>query len=88
MVFEILADLEKREKLDGTVKFIIRNEEGKDTLMGSDIKGFSRSALFFVGGESFYEEFSIPLGDIMEIWEFDHLLFRRKESIDRIFEKK
>jgi uncharacterized protein (UPF0248 family) len=83
MVPDILDRLSSDE-LNFTEIFFYENGT-KKTVYGRDIVRFDRSHLVFIGGESIYEEFTIPTEKVIEIKVDGRTVFKKKSRIERVY---
>ena len=87
MIYEIMLNLKKSEHLYSCSMTIhhpgaINNRR---FIFGREIVGFNTSVIRFRGGETGYEEFSVPLEDVIEIESEGKVVFRRKPRIKKVY---
>ena len=87
MIYEILLNLKKSKHLYSCSMTIHHKGAVNDrrSLFGREVIDFSKSAIRFRGGETGYEEFSVPLEDVNEIVSNGKVVFRRKPRIKKVY---
>ncbi len=88
MIKNILDRLKHENMLEGIEIVIEDRSGGRKIIYGRDITGFDRSRVFFAGGETGYERFSVSLDSVMEIRIKGKPVFMKKRQIKRIYPKK
>jgi hypothetical protein len=87
MVYSALVDLKSRGKLR-TSSITVSDSAAvrkKRYVFGREITGFDRRHIRFRGGESGYEELSLPLEKIIEIESGGRIVFKRKPRIKKVY---
>jgi len=54
-------------------------------LFGREIVDFSASGIRFRGGETGYEEFTVPLEDVLTVESGGAVVFRKKPRIEKVY---
>ncbi len=81
MVYDILHGFLKNDAIRD--KIIVFSD--KSIVTGGSVIEINRSYIKFYGGESSYEEFEVPLENIVEIRKNEKVIFRKKKRIQKIY---
>jgi len=87
MVYDTLNKLLLSKRLDRVVITVFKKGavNNREHIYGRDIVDVNRSFVKFTGGETGYEEFSVPLERILEIEVDGKPVFRNKKRIKKIY---
>ena len=87
MIYEILLNLKKSKRLYSSSMTIHHKGAVNDKrfIFGREVIGFNTSVIRFRGGETGYEELSVPLEDVIEIESGGKVVFRRKPRIKKVY---
>jgi len=90
MVYNVLNKLLSDKRLENAVITVFREGtiENKEWVYGREIVEVNISFLTFRGGETGYEEFSVPLERILMIEVEGRPVFRKKKQIKKIYPRK
>lgn len=86
MVYNILSGLERQNKL--YVSSLTISKKGtinnKAFLFGREITSYNSSGIKYRGGESGYEELTIPIEDVLEIVCEGKTVFKKRPRIKKV----
>ncbi len=87
MIYEILLNLKKSERLYSCSMTVHHKGAVGDRrfLFGREVTGFNTSVIRFRGGETGYEELTVPLEDVNEIVSDGKVVFKRKPRIKKVY---
>lgn len=87
MVFNVLTRLKHGNKIRSCA-ITVSNPgaiNGRNFVFGRDIVNFNKSAIRFRGGETGYEEFTVPLDDVISVESGGKIIFRKRPKIDKVY---
>ncbi len=87
MIHDILLKLKHEKKLYSCSITVHHPGAVNDKryVFGREIVGFSTSGIRFRGGETGYEEFTVPLEDVLMIESGGRTVFKRKPRIKKVY---
>lgn len=87
MVYDVLNRLKRNKKLYSCSMTVSRPEavDKRGFVFGREIVDFNASCIIIRGGETGYEEFSVPLEDVLTIESEGRVVFRRKPRIEKVY---
>jgi uncharacterized protein (UPF0248 family) len=87
MIYDILVKLKQNKQLYSCSITVFHPGavNNKRFIFGREIVDFNTSAIRFRGGETGYEEFTVPLEDVMSVESGGKTVFKRKPRIKRVY---
>ncbi len=87
MIYDILLNLKQNEKLYSCSITVFHPGaiNNRSFIFGREIVDFNMSSIRFRGGETGYEEFNVPMEDVLQIESEGKTVFKRKPRIKKVY---
>ncbi len=87
MIYDILLKLKQNKKLYSCsiTVFHAGAINNRRFVFGREILDFNMSGIRFRGGETGYEEFTVPMEDVLSVESEGKTVFKRKPRIKKVY---